>query len=194
MEWVMKVRIFAVALLVTATMPASGVAGAESISGQTKLDPQSPDYELPQGDILEGTPEFDAFNSLPEQGSFVVGDSEDESTTTAVAIGSRNCYTRAFPPFKFDGYAKGLARTNCDGQVGYNEVYTRLYRLRVWGWDYLDEDLSGCSSCSKTVNSVSRWHCVGVGTYTYAIYGVHTVSYQGQTQRDYTRNEDRFRC
>ncbi|CAN5573968.1 hypothetical protein BH20ACT23_BH20ACT23_12100 [soil metagenome] len=134
------------------------------------------------------------FNRLPEQDSFVVGDVEDGATTAAVSIGSRNCYTRAFPPFKNEGYAKGLARTSCDGQVAYNEVYTRLYRLRAWGWQFLDDDISGCSSCSKTVNSVSRWQCTGVGTYTYAVYGEHTVTYQGQTKKDYTRSEDRFGC
>jgi hypothetical protein len=108
------------------------------------------------------------------------------STSTTLSSNPYGCYGQTDYPHESTtdpGYARVHARTQCNVNVYYIYVYTELYRLRWYGWQYLAN-----GSASK------YWYCKGVGTYTYDAESYHEVQQGGVTYTAYTGNSNRFTC
>jgi hypothetical protein len=86
------------------------------------------------------------------------------------------------------------ARTNCDLTVYYLYVATDLYRLRWYGWEWLNGGSSSRNWNTTSYDATPHWTCKGVGTYTYEGDSYHEVNDGSTIYYAYTGNQNRFAC
>lgn len=91
------------------------------------------------------------------------------------------------------GRANGEGNIVCTLNVQELLDTTGLWRLRFYGWQFLDSDSSFADD--DHVVSISIWRCAGVGTYTYYSDAVHYVKdYSDVEYWAETSNSKRFSC
>jgi hypothetical protein len=96
--------------------------------------------------------------------------------------------------YRDGSYAKGSGLVSCHTRQPALHVSTVLERRRWYGWQTLDTDTSRRSSAYQ-VSSVSRWHCTGTGTYTYATSARATVlASNGRVYEGAVGTRNRFGC
>ena len=92
------------------------------------------------------------------------------------------------------GYAVAQVRTECRVQRSWMYAYGELYRDRWYGPQFLASAASSTKWTYGKVRAIPTWHCAGVGTYTYHIYGYHEVTDAGTLWYKYSSNSNRFAC
>ncbi len=150
--------------------------------------------------VLVSSPALAASPTVQKPGSTsssaTLGSTGSVSTDATLSGNPYGCYGQTDYPHQSStspGYANVHARTRCSVYVYHVYVYTELYRLRWYGWQYLNNGSSNRYNSYYAQDSVS-WYCKGVGTYTYDAESYHLVQQGGVTYTAYTGNSNRFSC
>lgn len=73
-------------------------------------------------------------------------------------------------------------------------VTNAMYRGRFYGAEFLASGSSFRDVSNDSKDAVARWHCAGVGTYTYETDSYHEVTDGANTYTANTANSERFAC
>jgi len=165
-----RLAVVAGAGVAVALMPGSaGAAGSQDVA---------------PGTVLPGTATLAAAPSTGSSGP------TPDAAITSDCVGTSSVYWTSTD----GGRANGRGVINC--LLYYYKLYdsTKLYRLRWYGWQFLDSDTSTAYG-AKTVTSISIWRCAGSGTYTYYSTAYHEATTVGGTKYTATTSaQKRFSC
>jgi hypothetical protein len=164
-----------------AVLAAAGVAVALIMPGTAGA---AGSHDLEPGAVLPGTATLVAASSPASPGP------TPDAYLTSDCTGTSSVYKTSTD----GGRANGRGVINCVAYYYKLYDYTTLYRLRWYGWQFLDSDSSTAYS-ARTVTSISIWRCAGAGTYTYSSSAYHEATTVGGTRYTArTSAQNRFSC